>query len=541
MTDQSSTTASLGPPFWFLAAGVPLVAIDVSIMDVLLPDVVEQLNISVADASLVDAITVTVAGAFMVPAGKLGDLVVAKRVLLTGLIILVVSSLTTGMATRLAILMAGRIGQGIAFAMLLPTTIAMLNRDYPQGPARARAFALFMGMSIAAIGLAPLIGAFIGEHTSWRLAFLANAPLAAVVVVGAYRFILEVPPGGSRLSFDVPGSVLLAIAMGLILFAVQQGNRYGWLWSQQGIEFLGRLWTIVVSPTPLLLGLAVILLVAFTLLERSREKRHLDVVLDTKLFHVRSYVWGTIAIGLAASASIGALLVVSLYAEYILGTTPIAAGLMGAPLGLAVLATGPASARLAPLPGKTVGITCIAVQLIAVLILIAAFSVKGLPLLIGGAMLLLGISWIIGMSTMTSLVLTDVPAQLSGDAVGVQTSARYLICGFAMVIMTTLLISVTAFEIHKVSFTGLTVADRTTLDAVERLERPAVPRVLLDAVDPTQRKEFESYNEALSTTRRAMDVGIRSAGIVVALMLLIALITAARLPARPAHPPPVKV
>lgn len=80
------------------------------------------------------------------------------------------------------------------------------------------------------------------------------------------------------------------------------------------------------------------------------------------------------------------------------------------------------------------------------------------------------------------VLLPDIVAQLNisvADAslvdavtVGVQTSVRYLICGFAMVVMTTLLISVTAVGVHKVSFTGLSVADRTTLDAVERLKRP---------------------------------------------------------------------
>jgi MFS family permease len=536
MMDKSPTTATLGTPYWFLVAGIPLVAVDVSIMDVLLPDIVAQLNISVADASLVDAVTVTVGGALMVPAGKLGDLIAPKRVLLIGLLILIASSLTTGTATGLEMLIAGRMGQGIAFAMLLTTSIAMLNHDYPQGPLRTRAFAAFVGASIAAVGLAPLIGALIGEYGSWRWAFLVNAPLAAVVVAGVYRLTPEVAPVTSTRSFDVLGSLLLAAAMGSILFAIQQGSRYGWLWSQQGIEFLGRQWTFALSPTPMLLGLGAVLLTAFVSLERSRERRQLDVVLDTRLFQMPSYVCGTVAVGMAASASIGALLIVSLYAEYILGASAISAGLMAAPMGLAVLITGPVSARLAQLSGKTVSLASVGTQLIAVLILIAAFSLEGLPLLIGAAMFLLGISWIVSMSAITSLVLAEVPAQLSGEAVGVQTSVRYLICGFAMVVMTTLLISVTAVGVHKVSFTGLSAADRTTLDAVERLKRPAIPRVLADAANPTQRKEFERYNQTLNTARRAMDEGTRAAAIVVALMLVMALVMATRLPARTAPP-----
>ena len=80
--------------------------------------------------------------------------------------------------------------------------------------------------------------------------------------------------------------------------------------------------------------------------------------------------------------------------------------------------------------------------------------------------------------------------------------------------MTTLLISVTAYGVRKLSFTGLTAADRPVLDAVERLQRPAAPRALADATDPAQLKEFERYNEDLSTMRGAIDEGSRAAGIV---------------------------
>ncbi|HSE88224.1 MAG TPA: MFS transporter, partial [Candidatus Binatia bacterium] len=434
MTDTPSSSARLGAPFWFLAAGVPLAALDLSIMDALLPDIVSQLSISVADASVVDAITITVGGSLMVPAGKLGDLIGAKRVLLTGLIILVIASLTTGLATGLGMLMAGRIGQGIAFAMILTAVIAMLNRDYPQGPPRARAFALFFAVSYTAIGTAPLVGALLGEYGSWRWAFLVNAPLAAVVVVGVYRLTQGIPAAGSMRSFNLLGSVLLVFAMGLILFAIQQGSRYGWLWLQEGIVFLGRPWAFALSPTPVMLGLGAVLLTAFILLERWRAKRKLDVLLDTQLFKVRSYVWGTTAIAMTVSASIGALLVVSLYAEYILGAGAVKAGLIVAPFALGALATVSVSAWLARFSGKKVGVISLGVQLIAMLILIAAFSVKGLPFVIGAAMVFLGVS-VAGISVMTSLSLTDVSAQLAGEAAGVQTSTRYLICGFAMVVM----------------------------------------------------------------------------------------------------------
>jgi len=91
-----------------------------------------------------------------------------------------------------------------------------------------------------------------------------------------------------------------------------------------------------------------------------------------------------------------------------------------------------------------------------------------------------------------------VPAQLAGDAIGVQTAARYLICGFAMVVMTTLMISVSAFQGQKIGLVGLTPSDRTTIDAVERLTRPAASRPVAGAGGASQRAERERFDQGLS-------------------------------------------
>lgn len=535
MPEQASEKTPFGPRFWFLIAGVPLVAVDVSIMDVLLPDIVSQLHISVASASLVDAVTVTTAGALIVPLGKIGELIGAKRLMLAALILVICGSLATGLATGLGLLLAGRIMQGAAFAMILTTAMVMLNRDYPAGLARERAFALYFAAAVGAVGLAPLVGALLMEYGSWRWAFLLNAPLAAVVAIGDYRYQPKAPAIGSTRSFDALGSLLLIFAIGMVLFGVQQGSRYGWLRAHEGIELFGRAWTLSLSPTPILLGLGVLLIIAFLLLEGRRSKKQLDVIVDTRLFKVRSYVWGSLAVGLSASASIGALLVVSLYAEYIRGAGAITAGLMVAPLGLAVLVTDTVRARLAAFSAKTIGLIGVGCQLISVLVLIAAFSIKGHPLVIAIAMFLLGVFFIVAMSAITSLVLGDLPAKLSSQAVGVQISARFIICGFAMVVITVLLISVTAFQAQKLSFTGLSASDQSALDAVERLKHPAVSKSLPNTASPVQRSEVERYNQSLMAIRQALDEGIRVAGMVAVLMLAIGLFAVARLPVQPAQ------
>jgi MFS family permease len=421
MDGSQKTTNALGAQFWFVAATCPLVAIDISVMDSLLPDIIKQLGISVADASIVDAITVTVAGALMVPSGKLGDLFGSKRVLLAGIVVAIISGLLTGLANGFGLLMAGRIAQGAAFAMILTMGLATLNREYPQqDDVRRRAFALYVSVAICSVGVAPVTGALLADYASWRWAFLVVPPAAAVVGFGVLRVVPAAPKGTiTTRSFDALGALLLFVAVGLFLFAIQQGSRYGWWSAAQGISFLGRPWHLAPSPTPILFGVSALLLGMFLLLERWRANRQLDVVIDFRLFHIGSYVWGSLAIALSSSASIGALLMVSLYA---------------------------------------------------------------------------------------------------------------LICGFSMVVMTTLTISVTAFQAQKISITGLSPSDQTTIDAVERLSRPADSRPVADTGGAAQHKEGKRFDKDMVKVRRDINKGIRAAGLFTILLLVLSLLLGWRLP-----------
>ena len=221
MAGTQTTSGSLGAQFWFVAASCPLVAIDISVIDSLLPDIIRQLGISVADASLVDAITVTVAGALMVPAGKLGDLFGTKRVLLAGIVMAITGSLLTGLANGFGLLMAGRIAQGAAFAMILTMGLATLNREYPQQtPIRRQAFALYVSVAICSVGIAPAFGALLADYASWRWAFLVVPPAAVVVAIGILRVVPAAPERATtQRSFDAFGAVLLFAAVGLFFLS----------------------------------------------------------------------------------------------------------------------------------------------------------------------------------------------------------------------------------------------------------------------------------------------------------------------------------
>ena len=323
---------------------------------------------------------------------------------------------------------------------------------------------------------------------------------------------------------------MIVASLGMTLFGVHHGSRYGWLWSREGMEFFGRPWTFMVSPTGILLGFGLVLLIVFTLLERWRTKRRLDVVLDTRLFRISGFVWGTLAMALSTSAYYAAILVVSLYAEYILGVDKIKTGLMLAPLGIAAIFAGGIAARTSRFSRRTIGITSIGLQLTAVLSLVAAFYTEGLPLVIPAAMFVLGLTWIVGLAALSSLIMEIIPVDDSGQAAGAQTTVRFVGSGLAMVIVTAIVIAVTAYQAQKLWFTDLTASERTTLNAIERLSHPAVPKVVTNETSRADRREIRRYNKKLKQIQKDIDEGIDSAGLAIALMVLISLIATIRIP-----------
>ena len=175
-----------------LALGVALIVVDTTIVNVITPSVIDDLGIDSSQAQWVQESYAIMFAALLLVAGRVADLRGARFIFLLGVVVFGASSLLAGVSSNGEILILARFLQGIGAAMVLPTTLSLLNHMFT-GKARGQAFAVWGGTIGAATALGPALGGWLSEHFSWRWAFGINIPLTILIIVLTVAFILPSP------------------------------------------------------------------------------------------------------------------------------------------------------------------------------------------------------------------------------------------------------------------------------------------------------------------------------------------------------------
>jgi EmrB/QacA subfamily drug resistance transporter len=310
------TTAQRGT----LAAAVlgsAIVFLDGTFVYLALPRIGEQLPSSVLGRlegqTYVTSGYLATLAAFLVLAGALGDYFGRRRMFLIGLTGFGLTSILCGLAPNLELLVAGRILQGIAGALLVPGSLAIITSTF-DGAARARAFGLWASVTAALTTFGPPIGGVAVDTLGWRALFLVNAPLVIGAIFLTRRFMAESRDETSTGQFDWLGAVVAVLAVGGLAFGFTRGQQRQWH-----------------DPVPFVaLGIGIVALIAFPILMATR--RHPLVPLE--LFRIRAFS----AINLSTLLIYGALYTnfafQSLFLQSTLGYTPLGAAIVGLPVGL---------------------------------------------------------------------------------------------------------------------------------------------------------------------------------------------------------------
>lgn len=251
--------------------------------------------------------------AFLLIAGTLGDRYGRRRIFLIGLAGFGLASLLCGLAPTLDVLAVARLVQGVAGALLVPGSLAIITALF-EGPERGRAFGIWASATSVVAVVGPPIGGALVEAFGWRSIFLLNAPLVAIGLVLAVRYVPELLATGERKRFDWIGAVVGVVAIGGLAFGAIRGQQVAWA-----------------EPGPLIiLVLGAAALVAFPILMIRRR----DPLVPPALFRNRTFR----AINLSTLLIYGALYVLiyvqSLFLQGVLGYSPLAAALIGLPSGL---------------------------------------------------------------------------------------------------------------------------------------------------------------------------------------------------------------
>jgi EmrB/QacA subfamily drug resistance transporter len=394
-------------PLVAICTGTFMLLVDVTIVNVALPDMATDLGTSSGQLQWVVDVYALALAALVLGAGSLADLYGRRRLYLIGLVLFALASLACGLAPDAGSLVAARGAQGIGGAIMFATTIALINTGY-EGRDRGTAFGVWGAVSGAAAAIGPILGGALTE-LSWRWIFYVNLPLCVLAVALTLGAVPETRQHGAPRP-DLPGIALFSLGAGGLVFGLVRAATDGWGAPAAWAPIAGGL-----------LGLAVWVLV---------ELRRSAPMLDIRLFAGRSFT-GIMAGSLLLNASAFASLVsTSLWLQSVGGLSPLQAGLVFAPLSLVsfVVAAAAGRALLARPPGPVIGGGLLLVG--AGSLLMATVDGDSTWRVLVAGLVVLGLG--VGLATplLASAALAAVPRERSGMASGAVNTARQL--GFAL-------------------------------------------------------------------------------------------------------------
>jgi MFS transporter, DHA2 family, methylenomycin A resistance protein len=294
-----------------ICTGFFLVLLDTTILNVALPAIGRDFGVGTGDLQwVVNAYTIAF-GALLLSGGALSDRLGTLRVYVWGLGAFAIASLLAALAPALGLLVAARALQGVAAAVMVPSSLSLIAHTFPEPRARARAVGIWIGSSGIAASAGPLLGGVLVDWVGWRAVFVVNLPVTiAGMMIGA-RVIPPVPRGPGR-PLDLTGQLLAVVVLvGLSAGFIESGEHAwgsAWVW------------------TPLAVG------VVSAGLFLMVEHRHHDPVLPLALFRGSRFSAANAVGALVNLGYYGQLFVLALYFQEVLGLSPLEAGLAFLPL-----------------------------------------------------------------------------------------------------------------------------------------------------------------------------------------------------------------
>jgi EmrB/QacA subfamily drug resistance transporter len=303
-----------------------VINLDTTIVNVALPALVRELHATTTQLQwVVDAYNL-VFSALLLTFGSLSDRFGRKGMLLAGLTVFGAASLAGGFTTSPAQLIAARAVMGLGAAMTFPATLSLISNVFTERRERARAIGLWGAIAGVAIALGPIVGGWLLEHFSWSSIFIAMAPVAAAAIL---LVIASVPTSKNTdaAPVDIPGLVLSAAAMGLLVFTIIEAPDYGWTSARSLAGF---------AVSALLLALFI-----------WWEQRTSHPMLDVRLFRNMRFSAASGAVTVAFFTLFGFIFLITLYFQFVRGYPPLSTGVRLLPVALSVGVGSVAGTQLA--------------------------------------------------------------------------------------------------------------------------------------------------------------------------------------------------
>ncbi|GLU47826.1 DHA2 family efflux MFS transporter permease subunit [Nocardiopsis ansamitocini] len=388
-----------------IAFGVMMVALDGTIVAVANPAIGASLGASLAELQWVTHGYLLGLAVFLITAGRLGDRFGHRKMYLVGTVGFVLASVAIALSAGVIMLIAFRILQGVFGALLLPSAMGLLRSVFPPHKL-GRAFGVFGSLIGAATAGGPIIGGLLVGSFGWQAVFYINVPVGAVALgLGLWLLAANRPTDpGSRL--DVPGIVLLSVAIFALVWALVEAPAVGWT-----------------HPVTLAsLGAALLFGAAFVLWER----RPAHPLLPLGIFANPSVSIGTVLMVLMALGLMGSLFFITFYLQGVRGMSPAQTGMQLIPMTAMMAITSPIAGRVLDRFGARIP-TALGLVLSALgMFLLSRLDADSGVAHISIGFVLLGVGLSLVMTGATAAIIGNAPVRFAGVASAVQQAAMQL-------------------------------------------------------------------------------------------------------------------
>jgi MFS family permease len=414
-------------PIIILASGQFVMTLDTSVMNVSISQITADLNTSIQGVQAAITLYALVMAALMLTGAKLGDIYGRNRMFAIGLAVYGVGSLTTALSPSLPVLLIGWSGiEGLGAIMVIPGIAALTAANY-EGKDRALAYALIGGITAVAVAVGPLIGGWVTTNASWRYVFAGETVIVTVIILLRGQ-IAQAPKAESPPKMDYIGSALSAAGLGLAVFGILMGSKWGFVKplgapTINGTEITPLGFSVV--PFMVLAGLGV--LAGFVHWEERRHRLGLDRLIDTALLGITQLRAGLTTLLGQQLVLMGLFFVVPVYLQVVIGLDAFETGKRLLPLSVAMLIAAMAGPKVAgrrsPRTVAQMGLVLISVGAV---VMLATLDVKLNDTGFKIAMVLIGAGGGLLASQLGNVIMSSTDPSKASETGGLQGTALNL-------------------------------------------------------------------------------------------------------------------
>jgi EmrB/QacA subfamily drug resistance transporter len=402
--DTPDVARSRGGMLLLLAVAQLMVILDISAVNVALPDMARDLDIGQAGLSWAITSYSLIFGSLLLLGGRAADLLGRKRVFLTGLTVFTVASLVSALADSATALFVARGGQGLGAALLSPAALSIITSTF-HGTERAKALGVWGAVGGAGAAVGVLLGGTLTELVDWRAIFFINLPVGLLLAAGATKVLPADHRRPQWRGLDLRGALLATGSLGALVYAMSQAQSAGWTSTQT----LG----LVAAATA---GLG-----AFAAL----EIRTAQPLLRVQRLADRAVGGGFLMMLLASAVLFGSFLLSSLYLQNVLGAGPLESGLAFLPFAVAIAFGVHVAGHVISRGGVRVPLAAGFVVTAAGMLLLSGVSSGGsYPADVLPGMLVAGLGLGVVLVSVSVALLTGAPEQESGMLSGLNTTGH---------------------------------------------------------------------------------------------------------------------